>query len=341
LSKRVLVTGATGQDGRYLLDLLRHDGCDVQAQTRKTAAAASDGVRWHCGELTDIQFLKYLIAELRPDEIYNFAALSRPHLSWEYPRETTDINADVPQTICELLVRHRPRCRLFQATSSEIFGDCSSEWQNEDTPCKPRSPYAISKLFAHHAIGAYRQQYGLHACSGILFNHESPYRPLAYVSQKIAYAAAAVSCGLRETRALDEQGRPILSEGILLLGDLTVRRDFGFAGDYVEAMCRILGHSEAKDYVVGTGETHSIQEFCEVAFASVNLDWRDHVRVDRSLIRKVDSHFTRADSSKIATEIGWRPRVTFKELVEMMVRAQISSLDSGAPQERDATATSG
>jgi GDPmannose 4,6-dehydratase len=331
LSKRVLVTGATGQDGRYLFELLRRDGCEILAQTRQGSPAPTTGVAWHSGDLTNAEFLKFLVVELRPDEIYNLAALSRPSQSWKAARETAELNGFVPQMICELLVRYRPDSRLFQATSSEIFGDAGDEYQDENSRCQPRSPYGLAKLYAHQTVGAYRQQYGLHACSGILFNHESPYRPLSFVSQKIAYAAAAVSCGLRDTPELDELGRPILSAGMLSLGDLTVRRDFGFAADYAEAMRLILRHPEPSDYVVGTGEAHSIEELCETAFASVGLDWRPYVRVDQGLIRKTDSRFTRANATKIRNTLEWRPRVTFKELVEIMVRSQVAHLRSLRP----------
>jgi GDPmannose 4,6-dehydratase len=331
LSKRVLVTGATGQDGHYLFELLRRDGCEILAQTRQPSPTPALGVNWHSGDLTNAEFLEFLIVELRPDEIYNLAALSRPIQSWAAIRQTAELNAFVPQHICELLVRHLPHCRLFQATSSEIFGDCSDEYQDENSQCLPRSPYGIAKLFAHQTVGAYRRQYGLHACSGILFNHESPYRPLSFVSQKIAYAAAAASCGLRETPELDELGRPILSGGVLSLGDLTVRRDFGFAADYAEAMRLVLRHPEPSDYVIGTGEAHSIEELCETAFAAVELDWRPYVRVDQSLIRKTDSHFTRANAARIRDTLGWRPRVNFKELVGIMVRSQLAHLRSMQP----------
>jgi GDPmannose 4,6-dehydratase len=331
LSKRVLVTGATGQDGHYLFELLRRDGCEILAQTRQPSPTPALGVNWHSGDLTNAEFLEFLIVELRPDEIYNLAALSRPIQSWAAIRQTAELNAFVPQHICELLVRHLPHCRLFQATSSEIFGDCSDEYQDENSQCLPRSPYGIAKLFAHQTVGAYRRQYGLHACSGILFNHESPYRPLSFVSQKIAYAAAAASCGLRETPELDEFGRPILSGGVLSLGDLTVRRDFGFAADYAEAMRLVLRHPEPSDYVIGTGEAHSIEELCETAFAAVELDWRPYVRVDQSLIRKTDSHFTRANATRIRDSLGWRPRVNFKELVGIMVRSQLAHLRSMQP----------
>jgi GDPmannose 4,6-dehydratase len=189
----------------------------------------------------------------------------------------------------------------------------------------------VAKLYAHRMIGAYRQQYGLYACSGIMFNHESPYRPLSFVSQKIAYAAAAASLGIVDSSELDERGRPILSAGKLLLGDLSVRRDFGFAGDYVEAMHLILQHPTPDDYVIGTGENHSIQEFCEFAFRSVGLDWTDYVSVDPKLIRKTDSHYTRANPAKLRGVSNWQPKTGFSELVSMMVQAQLQLLQT---QER-------
>jgi len=325
LAKSALVTGASGQDGRYLVDLLRRHGYSVHAQSRRLPRSGSDddGVRWHVGEPTDNGFLELLIASTKPDEIYNLAAVSRPILSWKAPRETAEINAFLPQNICELLLKHKLDCRLFQASSSDIFGDGFSERQDEHTHCEPKSPYGVAKLYGHRIIGAYRQQYGLHACSGIMFNHESPYRPLSFVSQKIAYAAAAAWCGLRDTPELDERGRPILLDGKLLLGDLSVRRDFGFAGDYAEVMHMILQHPTADDYVIGTGEDHSIQELCDVAFRSVGLDWTDYVSVDPKLIRKTDSHYTRANPAKLRATFNWRPKVAFPDLVSTMVKAQV------------------
>jgi GDPmannose 4,6-dehydratase len=329
--KTALVTGATGQDGRYLIDLLRRHGYVVHGQSRRTSPPVNDGIQWHVGDLTDGAFLEALIAETAFDEIYNLAAVSRPILSWKIPRETAEINAYLPQAICELLLKHQPSCRLFQASSSDMFGDGSMEQQDEQTHCVPKSPYGVAKLYAHRIIGAYRQQYGLHACSGIMFNHESPYRPLSFVSQKIAYAAAAASLGVIDSRELDERGRPILSGGKLFLGDLSVRRDFGFAGDYVQAMHMILQHPTPDDYIVGTGENHSIQEFCEFAFRSVGLDWMDYVSVDPKLIRKTDSHYTRANPAKLRRNVNWQPKLGFSELVSMMVQAQLQLLQA---QER-------
>lgn len=334
MTKIVLITGASGQDGRYLINLLSNHGYVIHAQSRHERPEQDQNIQWHFGSLTSADFLEALITKVKPDEVYNLAALSRPIASWKSPRETAELNAFVPQHICELLLKHKPECRFFQASSSEIFGDGFSQIQNEQTHCEPKSPYGVSKLYAHRIVGAYRQQYGLHTCSGILFNHESPYRPLSFVSQKIAYAAAAISLGLSETQALDERGKPILSDGKLRLGDLSVRRDFGYAGDYVEAMHLILQHQTPDDYVVGTGESHSILEFCDIAFRSIGLDWTDHVSVDPKLIRRVDSHYTRADGSKIRTTLNWRPKISFEELVSMMVEAQVRSFKSGETARR-------
>jgi GDPmannose 4,6-dehydratase len=325
--KSALVTGATGQDGRYLVDLLCRHGYVVHAQTRGPTRTATDQrIQWHIGDPADGSFLENLIIRTQPDEIYNLASISRPTLSWAAPKETAEINALIPQQICELLLKHRPQCRLFQASSSEIFGDGFSELQDEQTHCEPKTPYGVAKLYAHRIIGAYRHQYGLHACCGIMFNHESPYRPLTFVTQKIAYAAANASLGVMESAELDERGRPILSGGKLLLGDLSVKRDFGFAGDYVEAMHLILQHPQPDDFVIGTGENHSVLDLCEAAFHAVGLDWTDYVGVDPKLIRRSDSRYTRANSVKLRAACKWQPKVGFAELVSIMVKAQLERL---------------
>lgn len=327
-TKTALVTGATGQDGRYLLALLHRHGYVVHAHARHAAPDwGANGARWHIGDLTDAAFLAALICETEPDEIYNLAAMSRPTLSWSAPRETAEVNAFLPHQLCEVLVKHRPGTRLFQASSSDMFGDGFVREQDEATPCEPATPYGAAKLYAHRIIGAYRARFGLHACCGILFNHESPYRPLTFVSQKIAFGAALLSLGVKTSRELDERGKPIVSNGKLMLGDLGVRRDFGFAGDTVEAMHMILQHPVAGDYVVGTGEEHSVQEFCDLAFRAVGLDWTDHVMTDPKLLRKTDSHYTRANPAKLRAEIGWQPQVGFDKLVEMMVYARLEALD--------------
>lgn len=328
LRKCALVTGGAGQDGWYLIELLLSRGYEVIAHSRNQVDPAlhHGRVSWHIGDLTEEAFLRDILSISKPSEIYNLAAVSRPALSWEIPMETALLNGLVPQRICEFIRRELPQTRLFQASSSEIYGDSSAHLQNEQTPINPKSPYGISKAYAHQIVAAYRQQYGLHLSCGILFNHESPRRPLGFVSQKIAHAAAAASLGLTETLELDERGKPILLDGKLYLGDINVRRDFGFAGDFVDAMHLIVQSNAATDFVVGTGQAHSIAEFCETAFRVAGLDWTKYVVVDPSLLRKVDSHFTRADSSKLRSQLGWSPRVDFQTLVEMMVQERVRVL---------------
>jgi GDPmannose 4,6-dehydratase len=328
VKKRALVTGGAGQDGWYLIELLLSRGYDVVAQSRHPVDPTIHygRVLWHAGDLTNEAFLNHILEASKPNEIYNLAAVSRPALSWDIPIETTMLNGLVPVRICEFIRRKSPTTRLFQASSSEIYGDSTAELQDEQTRANPKSPYGISKAYAHQTISAYRQQYGLPLSCGILFNYESPRRPLSFVSQKIAHAAAAVTLGLTETRELDERGKPVLHQGKLLLGDISVRRDFGFAGDVVEAMHLIVQCEEPSDFVVGTGYAHSIAEFCKAAFGFGGLDWSKFVVVDPSLLRKVDSHFTKADPSKLRSMTGWRPKVDFRTLVEMMVQERMRLL---------------
>jgi GDPmannose 4,6-dehydratase len=334
--KRALITGGAGQDGWYLIELLLARGYEVFAQSRDDLLDPQlhgGDVAWHIGDLTSKIFLGDLLATSAPDEIYNLASVSRPAQSWDIPIETALLNGLVPHQICEIVRRELPRCRLFQASSSEIFGDTGSQFQNENTPINPKSPYGVSKAYAHQIVGSYREQFGLHLSCGILFNHESPRRALSFVSQKIAHAAAAASLGLTETRELDERGKPILFNGKLQLGDINVHRDFGFAGDFVEAMHLIVQNHVPSDYVVGTGQTHSIAEFCEAAFDVGGLDWKKHVVIDDSLLRKIDSHFTRADPSKVLSQFGWRPKVDFFALVAMMVQERIRLLNRSLPAQ--------
>jgi GDPmannose 4,6-dehydratase len=336
---RALITGATGQDGSYLVELLLARDYQVHAQSRRTDSTSlpqHGNLHWHTADICDPVVLHTLMAEVQPNEIYNLASISRPSVSWQIPRETADTNGLLPQQVCELVLKHCPQCRIFQATSSEIFGNSTISPQDEETPCRPQSPYGIAKLYAHNIIGAYRTKYRLHASSGIMFNHESPRRPLPYVSQKIAYAAAAVSIGLRNTRETDERGLPLLKNGIVTLGNIDICRDFGFAGDYVEAMYAMLQCDTADDYVIGTGQSHSIRAFCEAAFRHVGCNWANHVTFDHSLFRTIDSHHTVANCAKIAARLGWRPKTTFDELVIMMVDHQIQQLtamglNSGVP----------
>jgi GDPmannose 4,6-dehydratase len=329
LAKRALVTGGAGQDGSYLIDLLLARGYAVHAQSRHPPAHDRVGVTWHSGNLTDGAFLERLIVTTDVDEIYHLAAISRTLLAWSNPIEAAQLNALVPLQICELIRRHTPKSRFFQASSAEMFGDNSGSVQNEATRCDPRTPYGIAKYYAHRMVGAYREQYGLHCSSGILFNHESPRRPLSFVSQKIAHAAAALHLGLTETIEQDELGQPLLNNGKLKLGNLDVRRDFGFAGDYAEAIHAMLACDTPDDYVIGTGESHSIAEFCEAAFRGVGLDWKDHVVSDGALVRRVDAPVTCADASKLRNRLGWKPKLSFNDLVKSMLEHRIEAIRSG------------
>jgi GDPmannose 4,6-dehydratase len=328
--RRALITGATGQDGSYLIEFLLALDYEVHAQSRRanTAPQQHRELHWHATNISNPAALHDLISTTRPDEIYNLASISRPIDSWQRPYETGTVNALIPQQICELVLKYCSRCRIFQATSSEIFGNSIVTPQNEETSCQPQTPYGIAKLYAHQIVGAYRTKYDLHASSGVMFNHESPRRPMSYVSQKIAYAAAAISINMRDTPERDERNQPLLENGVLKLGNLDVRRDFGFAGDYVEAMYAMLQSDTADDYVIGTGQEHSIRAFCEVAFQTVDRDWRDHVAIDANLFRAIDSHHTVADSSKIAMKLGWRAKTSFVDLVSMMVNDQIKRLSA-------------
>lgn len=334
MKRRALITGASGQDGSYLIELLLAHDYEVHAQSRgpQPSGRHADALRWHTTGISDPAAISDLIAAVMPDEIYNLASVSRPLDSWKIPYEAFKVNALIPLQICETVRQQCPSCRIFQATSSEIFGDSKINPQNENTPCNPQTPYGIAKLAAHRVIGVFRQQYGLHASSGIMFNHESPRRPLSYVSQKIAHAAAAASLGLRETAEKDERGQPILRDGVVHLGNLEVRRDFGFAGDYAAVIHRMLQQASADDYVIGTGESHSIGEFCELAFRHVGLNWRDHVVVDQELFRPVDSHHTMADAAKAIARLGWRATTPFADLVAMMVDQRIAAFTSRTPR---------
>jgi GDPmannose 4,6-dehydratase len=341
VKRRVLVTGGAGQDGWYLIELLLTRGYEIFAQSRRQADPQIHGgrVRWHVGDLTSDTFLREVLVTSAPDEIYNLASVSRPTLSWDIPIETALLNGLVTHRICEFIRTHLPNCRLFQASSSEVFGNTAADFQNESTEIRPTSPYGLSKAYAQQIAGLYRERYGLHLSCGILFNHESPRRPTNFVSQKIAHAAAAVSIGLTDTEELDELGRPILFNGKLHLGDITVRRDFGFAGDFVEAMHLIVQNETPSDFVIGTGQSHSIADFCETAFGVLGLDWRKYVVIDDSLRRKSDHRFTRADPSKLRSRIGWHTKVGFSEMVKMMVQERIRLLLDAPPIAATQTGT--
>jgi GDPmannose 4,6-dehydratase len=306
---RALITGITGQDGSYLAELLLGKGYEVHGIVRDPEAAALEGVELHRGDLREPESLRAAIAAARPDEVYNLGGLTSVAASWERPALTAEV--------CGVAVAHLldalrdSGARVLQASSSEIFAPASGAPQGEDAPRRPGSPYGAAKLYGHTLVEAYRHAHGLHASSAILFSHESPRRPQRFVTRKIAWHAAAIKLG---------------RERELRLGDLTPVRDWGFAGDYVEAIWRMLQRDEPGDFVVATGAGHSIADFARTAFAHVGLDWREHVVSDDAFRRPADSAQQVGDASKAARELGWTPRIDFDALVAMMVDADLERL---------------
>jgi GDPmannose 4,6-dehydratase len=316
--RRALVTGVTGQDGSYLAEFLLARGYEVHGVTRRTSSHRNERIahlegRVHLvsADLLDQSSLASALAEVRPHEVYNLAAQSFVPTSWSQPVLTAEFTAVGVTRLLEAIRSVDPSIRFYQASSSEMFGKVREVPQTESTPFHPRSPYGVAKAYGHWITVNYRESYGLYACSGILFNHESPRRGLEFVTRKVSDGAARVALGLaRELR----------------LGNLEAKRDWGFAGDYVEAMWRMLQQDEADDYVIATGETHSVQELTEIAFERVGLDWREHVVVDPRFVRPAEVDLLLGDASKARARLGWKPRVGFRELVEMMVDADLERL---------------
>jgi GDPmannose 4,6-dehydratase len=315
---RAIVTGIGGQDGSYLAELLLGRGYEVVGIVRDasrsydTLAIVRDRV-----ELVETDLLDYdtLVAALRahaPNEVYNLAAPSFVPRSWDVPVETAEFAAVGATSLLEAVRAVDPGIRVYQASSSEIFGEPLESPQTEETPLAPLTPYGVAKAYAHFIARSYRRRYGLHASCGILYNHESPRRPLDFLPSKVAHAAAAISLG---------------DESELALGDLDAERDWGYARDYVDAMWRMVQQDEPDDYIVATGELHSVRELVETAFAHVGLDWREHVRVDESLKRgAAELHRLVGDASKAHRELGWQPSVTFEQLVALLVDAATEQL---------------
>ena len=311
-----LITGVTGQDGSYLAELLLAKGYRVVGVVRRSSttpyeriAHLVDRVELLSADLLDQHSLVEAIAACAPDEIYNLAAQSFVQTSWTQPVLTGEFTALGVTRMLEAMRRVAPKARFYQASSSEQFGKVLETPQRETTPFYPRSPYGVAKVYGHWITVNYRESYGLYAVSGILFNHESPRRGLEFVTRKVTDAAARISLGFQRE---------------LRLGTLEARRDWGFAGDYVDAMWRMLQQPSPDDYVVGTGETHSVRELCEVAFARVGLDWKKYVVHDERFMRPAEVDLLVADATKAQTRLGWTPTVDFRQLVEMMVDADLA-----------------
>jgi GDPmannose 4,6-dehydratase len=322
MAKRALVTGITGQDGSYLAELLLEKGYEVFGMMRRSSAPnlwriqhILDRVTLKPADLLDQLSLVRLIDEVRPAEIYNLAAMSFVPASWDQPMLTGEFNAQGVTRLLDAVRQVDPTIRIYQASSSEMFGKVREIPQTEKTPFYPRSPYGVSKVFAHYITVNYRESYNLFAVSGMLFNHESPRRGLEFVTRKVTDGVARIKLGLTDT---------------LSIGNLDAQRDWGFAGDYVRAMWLMLQRPSPDDYVIATGVSHSVRDLVEIAFAHAKLDWQKHVRVDPALLRPAEVEHLLGDSSKARAELGWTPTVDFKQLVEMMVDADLQLLSTSA-----------
>ena len=319
LTKTALITGITGQDGSYLAEFLLEQGYRVVGMTRRTSTVSNeriahlvDRIEIVQGDLLDQNSLAEAIRNAHPTEVYNLAAQSFVPTSWNQPVLTGEFTALGVTRLLEAIRQVDPAIRFYQASSSEMFGKVTEAPQHELTRFHPRSPYGVAKVYGHWIALNYRESYGMYAVSGILFNHESPRRGLEFVTRKITDGAARIKLGLTDQ---------------LALGNLDAKRDWGFAGDYVRAMWMMLQESEPDDYVIATGQTHSVREFCEAAFGHLALDYRDHIVVDQALVRPAEVDLLVGDASKANEKLGWAPTVAFKELVEMMVDTDLALLN--------------
>jgi GDPmannose 4,6-dehydratase len=320
-TKRALVTGVTGQDGSYLAEFLLEKGYEVCGLVRRSSTTnferiehIQDRIRLIPGDLLDQNSLLEAIRSVEPHEVYNLAAQSFVPTSWNQPVLTGEFTALGVSRLLEAVRMVKPDARFYQASSSEMFGKADEVPQNENTRFHPRSPYGVAKVYGHWITVNARESYGLFTCSGILFNHESPRRGFEFVTRKVSDAAARIKLGLaRELR----------------VGNLDAKRDWGFAGDYVEAMWRMLQQDEPQDFVIATGVTHSVRELVELAFSLVDLRWEDYVTIDPKLVRPAEVDLLRGDWTKARERLGWRPKVDFEELVRMMVEADLDRLTSG------------
>jgi len=318
MTKTALITGITGQDGSYLAEFLLEQGYHVVGMVRRSSTVTfgriehiQDRITLVHGDLLDQTSLIDIMREHQPDEIYNLAAQSFVPVSWKQPVLTGEFTALGVTRMLEAMRTAAPEARFYQASSSEMFGKVREVPQNENTPFYPRSPYGVAKVYGHWITVNYRESYGLFACSGILFNHESPRRGLEFVTRKVTHGVAQIKLGLAHE---------------LRLGNLDARRDWGYAGDYVKAMWLMLQQDEPDDYVVGTGETHSVRELCQVAFDYVGLDWKQYVVSDPKFYRPAEVDLLVSDPAKARAKLGWQPEVSFQELIQMMVEADLTLL---------------
>ena len=331
--RKALITGITGQDGLLLARLLLQKGYEVVGFGRRMSVLGRADLKpffkqieiFH-GDLSDSVDIAEAIGHYRPDEIYNLASQSSPGLSWSLSLETAEVTAIGAHRIFEAVRRFKPDCRVYQASSSEMYGAVLESPQSETTPFNPSNPYAASKVYAHMMAGIYRRSYGMFVGCGILFNHESPLRTMRFLTQKVAYGAACAKLGIAESQALNEEGEPIVLGGKLSLGNLDASRDWGSAVDYVDAMWRVLQHSTPDDYVIGTGQLRTVRDLCEIAYGHVGKHWQDHVISDPRFIRTTETGATVANPSKARNELGWSPTTSLEAVIAEMVDAHLTAL---------------
>lgn len=335
--KCALITGITGQDGSLLAEFLLNQGYQVIGLVRReswfknnNASHLEGSVQVLFGDMSEGVDIAAAVHDSKPDEIYNLASQSRPGESWSRAPETLLVNGLGAVRLFEAVRHHRPQCRVYHASSSEMYGQTLTAPQDEDTPFNPVNPYAAAKVYAHQMARIYRDSYGLFIANGILFNHESERRPLHFLTQKVAYGAACAALGIVDSPATNEMGRPIVEHGRLALGNLDIARDWGYAGDFIRAMWLMLQQDKASDFVIGTGLLHSLRDLCEIAYRAVGLDWRDSVVSDPGLVRPLESGQTLANPAKARRELGWQPTVSFEDMVRKMVMAQLKNLQSSS-----------
>ncbi|MCU0474949.1 MAG: GDP-mannose 4,6-dehydratase [Anaerolineae bacterium] len=321
MTKRALITGITGQDGSYLAELLLSQGYEVYGLIRRTSTVRYERIRHiqdqiHIisGDMGDQTSLTKALVAAQPDEVYNLAAQSFVQTSWHQPVFTGDVTGLGVTRLLDAIMAVNPKIRFYQASSSEMFGKVQEVPQVETTPFYPRSPYGVAKVYGHWITVNYRESYGLHASSGILFNHESPRRGLEFVTRKVAYHAAKIKLGKAKE---------------LRVGNLDAQRDWGFAGDYVRAMWLMLQQDTPDDYVVATGKTYSVKRLIEVAFETVNLNWEDYTVQDPAFMRPAEVELLIGDPAKAGRVLGWEPQVTFEQLIQMMVESDLAALKKG------------
>lgn len=331
--KKALITGITGQDGSYLAEFLLKKNYEVIGVVRKTShnlfpniAHIQHRINLIYADLLDPVSLTQVLKSTQPDEVYNLASQSLPGESFKQPIYTVEITGIGAHRVLEAVKVTCPKARFYQASSSEMFGWPKNIPQNEETSFNPANPYAAAKLYAHTIAKIYRISYKMFIACGILFNHESPRRGLGFVTQKVAYAAACAKLGIKTSHDLNEEGEPIVKNGKVALGNMQAKRDWGYAGDYVESMWLMLQNGKPDDYVIATGKTHSVEDLCDAAYGYVGLDWKNYTYVDPRFVRPTETGPLVGDYSKAKKVLKWKPKTSFKELIAMMVDANLARL---------------